>query len=152
VKTKNILLVENNNDDATLARLAFKRGSFSNNLIIVRDGAEALEYLFGTGGYQDRDSACVPDIILLDLKMPRLNGFEVLRRIRADERTRTVPVIILSSSLEPQDLRKGYDLGANSYIRKPLDFNEFIEVVKNLETYWFVINQMPPRELGGRVS
>ena len=152
MKPKNILLVENNNDDATLAQLAFKKGSFTSNLIIVRDGAEALEYLFGTGSYQGRDAACVPDIILLDLKMPKLSGFEVLRRVRSDERTRMVPVIILSSSLEPQDLRKGYDLGANSYIRKPLDFTEFIDVVRNLETYWFVINQLPPHEAGGKVS
>lgn len=152
VKPKNILLVENNADDATLARLAFKKGNFTSALTIVRDGAEALEYLFGKGNYAPAEADCVPDIILLDLKMPKMNGFDVLRRIRADERTRLVPVIILSSSLEPQDLRQGYDLGANSYIRKPLDFTEFIDIIRHLENYWFVVNQLPPREAGGRVS
>jgi two-component system, response regulator len=142
---KIILLVEDNPDDVALTLRAFKKNNIVNELIVVRDGAEALDYLFGTGQYQGRDLSVMPQLILLDLKLPKIDGLEVLRRLRADERTRLLPVVILTSSKEEQDLVNGYELGANSYIRKPVNFTGFSEAVRQLNLYWLVLNEAPPK-------
>ncbi len=140
-----ILLVEDNPDDEALTLRALKKNNIANNIIVVRDGVEALEFLFCAGAYADRDPCEQPQVVLLDLKLPKVDGLEVLRRIRADEGTRLLPVVILTSSKEEQDLIKGYSLGANSYVRKPVDFNRFIEAVRQLGMYWLVLNEPPPR-------
>lgn len=140
-----ILLIEDNPDDEALTLRALKKNNIANKIIITRDGVEALEFLFCTGAYTDRDPCEQPQVVLLDLKLPKLDGLEVLRRIRANERTRLLPVVILTSSREEQDLIKGYSLGANSYVRKPVDFNQFVEAVRQLGMYWLVINESPPR-------
>jgi CheY-like chemotaxis protein len=142
---KVILLVEDNPDDEKLTVRALKKSNIANEVMIARDGAEALDYLFGTGPHAGRDTNHQPTLILLDLKLPKIDGQEVLRRIRADERTKRLPVVILTSSIEEQDLAKGYDGGANSYIRKPVDFTQFTEVVRQLGMYWLVLNQTPPK-------
>ena len=144
-----ILLVEDNADDEALTLRALKRANISNPIVIARDGVEALDYLFGTGAHAGRDTRDVPQIVLLDLKLPRIDGLEVLRRVRADERTRLLPVVILTSSDEDRDRLKGYELGANSYVRKPVDFNQFAEAVRQLGLYWLLLNQPPPRSRGG---
>ena len=138
-----ILLVEDNPDDVELTMRAFRKNNIANDIIVVRDGAEALDYLFGSGAYADRDTSDVPRIILLDLKLPKLNGLQVLERLRADERTKLTPVIILTSSKEEQDLIRGYQSGANSYVRKPVDFNQFVEAVRHIGLYWLLINESP---------
>ncbi len=138
-----ILLVEDNPDDVELTLRAFRKNKIANNTVIVRDGAEALDYLFGTGTYADRDTSDAPRIVLLDLKLPKLNGLQVLERLRADERTKLTPVVILTSSKEEQDLIRGYKSGANSYVRKPVDFNQFVEAVRNIGLYWLLINESP---------
>ncbi len=140
-KNHTILLVEDNPDDEELTRLAFKECKFANELIVVRDGQEALDYLFATDKYSGRDICDQPQVVLLDLKLPKVGGLEVLRRIRADERTKFLPVVILTSSKHEQDLVAGYSLGTNSYIQKPVDFNQFIEVVRQLGMYWLVLNE-----------
>jgi two-component system, response regulator len=140
---KMILLVEDNPDDEDLTIRALKKNNVTNSLVVARDGVEALDFLFGTGAYAGRDTAVVPGLVLLDLKLPKIDGLEVLRRIRADERTRRMPVTVLTSSKEEQDLIKSYDLGANSYIRKPVDFNQFTEAVRQLGMYWLMLNEMP---------
>jgi two-component system response regulator len=147
--TKIILLVEDNPDDEALTLRALVKNNVVNKIVVVRDGVEALEYLFGTGAYAGRDTSAMPQVILLDLKLPKLDGLEVLRRLRADPRTELLPVIILTSSREEQDLIKGYKLGANSYIRKPVDFPQFAEAIRQLKLYWLVINEPPPNR-GGR--
>src|SRR2546421_3057041 len=136
--TKVILLVEDNQDDEELALLAFRKSNIANEVVVARDGAEALDYLFGTGAHAGRDAAVTPQVVLLDLKLPKLDGLEVLRRLRADERTRFLPVVILTSSNEDRDLFEGYRSGANSYIRKPVDFAQFTEAVRQLGLYWLV--------------
>lgn len=141
---KTILLVEDNQDDEELALLAFKKGSLANDVVVARDGVEALDYLFATGSFAGRDPAGLPQMVLLDLKLPKIDGLEVLRRIRADSRTRRLPVIILTSSREDEDVIRGYDLGVNSYVRKPVDFNLFVEAVRQLQLYWLVVNEAPP--------
>jgi two-component system, response regulator len=141
---KIILLVEDNQDDEELALLAFKKGQVANEVVVARDGVEALDYLFGTGSYAGRDVSALPQLMLLDLKLPKLDGLEVLRRIRADRRTSRLPIVILTSSREEEDLIKGYDLGANSYVRKPVDFAQFTEALRQLEVYWLVLNESPP--------
>jgi two-component system response regulator len=140
-----ILLVEDNPDDEALTLRALKKNNIGNELFVVRDGAEALEFLFCTGAYADRDPRRKPEVILLDLKLPKVDGLEVLRRIRGEESTSLLPVVILTSSKEEQDRINGYKLGANSYVRKPVDFNQFIEAVRQLGLYWLVLNEAPPK-------
>ena len=145
MENKMILLVEDNPDDEALTLRALKKSNIMNKVVVARDGAEALDFLFCTGTYADRDPNNKPQVILLDLKLPKVDGLEVLRHIRADERTRLLPVVILTSSKEEQDMIKGYSLGANSYVRKPVDFNQFVESVRQLGLYWLILNEAPPR-------
>jgi len=139
-----ILLVEDNPDDVELTKRALKIHNIANEVIVARDGVEALDYLFATGAYAGRDTTVTPQLVLLDLKLPKVDGLEVLRRLRTDERTMFLPVVILTSSKEEQDLVNGYKLHANSYIRKPVDFNQFSEAVRQLGLYWLVLNEPPP--------
>ena len=139
-----ILLVEDNPDDEALTLRALRKANVGNDVAIVRDGAEALDFLFGTGAHAGRDISMLPQVVLLDLKLPKIDGLEVLRRIRADGRTRVLPVVILTSSDEEQDRIQGYALGANSYVRKPVEFAQFAEAVRQLGLYWLVLNQPPP--------
>ncbi len=145
METPVILLVEDNPDDEALTLRALRRANVGNDIVVARDGVDALEYLFGTGAYAGRDTSDLPQVVLLDLKLPRIDGLEVLRRVRADERTRLLPVVILTSSNEERDRIDGYKLGANSYVRKPVDFNEFVDAVRQLGLYWLLLNQPPPR-------
>ena len=145
MEDKMILLVEDNQDDEALTLRVLKKNNIGNNVFVVRDGAEALDFLFCTGAYSDRDPREMPQMILLDLKLPKIDGLEVLRRLRADERTRKLPIVILTSSNEEQDLIEGYKNGANSYVRKPVDFEQFVEAVRQLGLYWLVLNEAPPR-------
>ncbi|MFZ1979364.1 MAG: response regulator [Bacteroidota bacterium] len=148
MKNKTILLVEDNPDDVALTLRAFKKNNIANEIIVAGDGPEALDYLFGTGKYIKRDMNSMPAVVLLDLKLPKLDGLEVLERIRADDRTKFLPVVILTSSKEEQDILGSYSLGANSYIRKPVDFNKFVDAVRQLELYWMVLNEQPPFKSG----
>lgn len=140
---KVILLVEDNPDDEALTHRALKKNNIGNEVVVARDGAEALDYLFGTGVYEGRDLSTMPQVVLLDLKLPKIDGLDVLRRMRADERTKLLPVVVLTSSGEQQDLVDSYGYGANSYIRKPVDFAQFIEAVRQLGLYWLVLNETP---------
>ena len=140
-----ILLVEDNPDDVELTLRSLRKNNISNEVVVVRDGAEALEYIFATGAYAGRDTSVMPAVILLDLKLPKVDGLEVLRRLRADERTKLLPTVIVTSSKEEKDLISGYSLGANSYVRKPVDFVQFSEAVKQLGLYWLLLNEPPPR-------
>jgi len=142
---RNILLVEDNESDVDLTRRALARNRIANELKVVNDGQAALDFLFGEGVHAGRDTSQVPALILLDLKLPKLDGIEVLGRLRADARTRRVPVVILTSSKEQDDLAAGYDGGANSYIRKPVDFHAFVEAIRQIGLYWLVLNEQPPR-------
>ena len=142
--TKIILLVEDNPDDEELTRIALKKSHIANELVVARDGAEALDYLLGTGAYAGRDLSVMPTVALLDLKLPKVDGLEVLKCLRATEHTRRLPVVILTSSKEQQDVIESYNLGANSYIRKPVDFKQFLEATKQLGLYWLVLNEPPP--------
>jgi two-component system response regulator len=142
--TKTILLVEDNADDEMLTLRALKKNNIQTEIVVARDGVEALDYLFATGTHANRDSGITPHLILLDLNLPRINGLEVLKRIRADIRTQLLPIVILTSSLEDQDRLSGYGLGANSYIRKPVDFNQFVEAVRQLHMYWLILNEPAP--------
>ena len=144
-ETRTILLVEDDPDDVELTLRAFGKNNISNDVVIARDGVEALDYLFGTGAYAERDTQIMPVFVLLDLKLPRIDGHEVLRQIREDERTKLLPVIILTSSNEEKDVLNGYLLGANSYIRKPVDFRQFSEAVRQLGLYWLILNEPAPR-------
>ena len=139
-----ILLVEDNPDDVDLTLRAFRKSKIANEIVIARDGVEALDYLFATGPHAGRDSNSLPQLVLLDLKLPRLDGLQVLERIRGNPKTRLLPVVILTSSTEEPDLLTGYSLGANSYIRKPVDFQEFVVAVRRLGLYWLLLNQPPP--------
>lgn len=145
MEEKIILLVEDNPDDVELTLRAFKKCNIANEVVVARDGVEALDYLFGTGAYAGRDLSVMPAVVLLDLKLPRIDGLEVLRRLRADERTRFLPVVVLTSSNEDQDVVNSYQLGANSYIRKPVDFVQFIDAVRQLGIYWLLLNEAPPK-------
>jgi two-component system response regulator len=145
MSAKVILLVEDNPDDEELALLAFKKNNVANEIVVARDGAAALDYLFGAGA-PAAEAPELPQVMLLDLKLPKVDGLEVLQRVRADSRTRMLPVVILTSSREDRDLVESYHLGANSYVRKPVDFTQFVEAVKHLQLYWMVLNEAaPPR-------
>ena len=145
---KTILLVEDNPDDEALTLRAFQKNNILNPVVVARDGVEALDYLFGTGLYAGRDTREQPQVVLLDLKLPKLDGLEVLRRLRSDPRTQLLPVVILTTSNEERDIMSSYELGANSYIRKPVDFDEFMEAVRQLGLYWLVLNVPPPARVG----
>jgi len=138
---KIILLVEDNPDDEELALMAFEQSEIVNKVVVVRDGAEALDYLFGTGRHINRDLSNMPAVVLLDLKLPKIDGLEVLRRLRADQRTNFIPVVVLTTSNEEQDLINSYKLGCNSYVRKPVDFTEFINAARQLGLYWLGLNE-----------
>lgn len=140
--SKSILLVEDNPDDEELTVVALKKSHIANEVVVARDGEEALDYLFATGPHAG--SVFMPAVILLDLKLPKIDGLEVLRRLRANERTRRIPVVVLTSSKEQEDVVESYNLGANSYVRKPVDFDQFLEASKQLGLYWLVLNEPPP--------
>jgi CheY-like chemotaxis protein len=144
MKNKIILLVEDNPNDVELTKRALKKNNLLNEVVVAEDGVEALDYLFGTGEYEGKDKMPLPTLILLDLKLPRVDGLEVLREIRQNPRTKLLPVVVLTSSKEDQDLINSYNLGANSYIRKPVDFKQFTEAVQSLGLYWLVLNELPP--------
>jgi two-component system response regulator len=144
IKDKIILLIEDNPDDAALTLRALENNNIKNDVVVVHDGAEALDYLFGAGSYAGRDLTIMPQLTLLDLKLPKVDGLEVLRRVRANELTRLLPVVILTSSNEEQDRINGYGLGANSYVRKPIDFGQFIDAVRHLGLYWLSLNEPAP--------
>jgi two-component system, response regulator len=144
IENKTILLVEDNSSDVELTRRALLKEHITNEIIVAEDGQEALDYMFGEGSYEGRDITQQPSLILLDINLPIVDGLEVLRRLRADPRTHRQLIVILTSSKEEQDLLKSYDLGVNSYIRKPVDFNQFAEAIKYLGIYWLVINEPPP--------
>lgn len=144
MEDKTILLVEDNPDDEALTLRALKKNRILNEVIVAHDGAEALDYLFGTGAYEGRDVTALPAVVLLDLKLPKVDGLEVLRQLRADQTTRLLPVVILTSSKEERDVTSGYALGANSYIRKPVDFGKFTEAIRQVGLYWLVLNEPPP--------
>ena len=137
-----IFLVEDNADDEALTLRALKKNNISNQVIVARDGAEALEFLFAEGKYSDRDMTIQPQVMLLDLNLPKIDGLNVLKRLRSDVRTRLIPVVILTSSKEEQDIVEGYSLGANSYVRKPVDFNDFSEAIRQLGLYWLILNEV----------
>ncbi len=142
-----ILLVEDNPDDAELTIRALRKNNITNEIVRAEDGVVALDYLFGTGQFAGRDASELPELVLLDLKLPRLDGLDVLRRIREDRRTRFLPVVILTSSNEERDRMRGYELGANSYVQKPVDFQQFLEAARQLGLYWLVLN-VPPVHTG----
>src|SRR5229473_1430407 len=144
MEDKTILLVEDNADDEKLTLRALKKNNILNEVVVARDGAEALDYLLGTGAYAGRNLRFMPQVVLLDLKLPKLDGLEVLRRVRADDRTKLLPIAILTSSNEEADRIHGYGLGANSYVRKPVDFNQFSEAACQLGLYWLVLNEPVP--------
>ena len=141
MNSKEILLVDDNPDDVALTLRALKKSKVANDVVVARDGVEALDYVFGTGAHAGRNTRAQPQVILLDIKMPRMDGLEVLRRLRADARTRHIPVVMLTSSKEDRDLIESYDRGANSFVRKPVDFLEFVEAVQSLNVYWLVVNE-----------
>jgi two-component system response regulator len=140
-----ILLVEDNQDDEVLTLRAFRKLNIRNPVVVARDGAEALDYLFGRGPYQGRDTSTQPQVVLLDMHLPKLDGLAVLRHIRQDERTRMVPVVMLTSSNEERDVTGSYQLGVNSYVRKPVDITSFVDAVRQLGVYWLLLNELPPR-------
>lgn len=147
-----LLLVEDNPNDEELTLLAFERNKITNPVVVAHDGEEALDYLFGAGQYEGRDTENQPQVIILDLKLPKVDGLEVLRRIRSDERTRYIPVVILTSSKEERDLIEAYNLGTNAYVRKPVDFSQFTDAVKELGLFWLLLNECPGRRRIREVS
>ena len=147
MNNKSILVVEDNPDDEALTLRALKKNNIANEVVVARDGAEALDYLFATGPHANRDLSVMPALILLDLNLPKVEGLEVLRRLRTDPRTKLIPVVILTSSKEEQDIASGYELGCNSYVNKPVDFTQFVQAAGNLGMYWLVLNELPPRRI-----
>jgi two-component system response regulator len=145
---RTILLVEDNPDDEALTLRALQKNNIRNEVVVAHDGAEAIDYLFGTGTFTGRNIEVLPQVVLLDLKLPKLDGLSVLRKLRADPRTKLLPIVILTSSIEEQDRLSGYDLGANSYVRKPVDFNQFIEAIRHLGLYWLILNEPVPARRG----
>ena len=143
MKNKIVLLVEDNPDDEALTVRALRKNHLSNEIIVARDGQEALDFMFGQGAYADRDTSVLPQVILLDLKLPKVDGLQVLEQLRANPKTRHVPIVILTSSSQEQDMIRGYDLGANSFVRKPVDFEQFLEAARQLGLYWLVLNEVP---------
>ena len=144
MENKVILLVEDNPDDEALTLRALRKNNIRNEVVVARDGSEAIDYLFGTGVFAGRDLSTMPQVILLDLKLPKVDGFEVLNRVRASESTKLLPVVILTTSNEDQDRIRGYGLGANSFVRKPVEFDKFIEAVRQLGLYWLIVNEPAP--------
>jgi len=142
---KMILVVEDNPDDEEMTLRSLKRAKIANEIAVARDGNEALEFIFGEGVHQGRDLARMPALIVLDLKLPKLDGYDVLKRLRSDERTRRIPVVVLTSSSEDEDMLRSYDSGANSYVRKPVEFNAFADAVTQLGIYWLLLNQQAPK-------
>lgn len=142
---KLIMVVEDNPDDEELTLRALRQGKVANEIVVTRDGAEALDFMFGTGKYQGRDLSKMPAVILLDLKLPKLSGLDVLQRLRADQRTKLVPVVVLTSSSEEEDMLRSYQFGANSYVRKPVEFGAFVNSVSQLGVYWALLNESLPR-------
>jgi two-component system, response regulator len=142
--SKIILLVEDNASDEKLTVLAFKKCGISNEVVVMRDGADALDYIFATGKHAGREAGLLPTVVLLDLKLPRIDGLEVLRRVRADERTKLLPVIVLTASKEEEDVLRSYTLGANAYVRKPVEFVAFVEAAKTLGLFWLLLNESAP--------
>lgn len=147
MKNKLILLVEDDARDEALTLRAIEKSHIANKVVVTRDGVEALDYLFGTGEYAGRDTTNMPQLIMLDLKLPKLDGMQVLRQLRDDERTKRLPIVVFTSSSEQEDMIRSYDLGANSYVRKPVDFEQFMEATKQLGLYWLVLNEAPPTAL-----
>jgi two-component system, response regulator len=145
---KSVLLIEDNSSDEKLTLRAFKKAKIANDVHVVRDGAEALEYLFATGAYAGRDPSALPTVTLLDLNLPRVSGLQVLRRMREEERTKHLPVVILTSSKEEEDIARGYELGANAYVRKPVDFAEFVQAAQTLGLFWLLLNEPAPSRRG----
>lgn len=143
---KTILLVEDNPDDVDLTLRAFKKSNLKNRIVVAYDGEEALDYLFSTGRFKKNPADSFPAVVLLDLKLPKIDGLEVLKRLRSNDKTRLLPVVILTSSVEEHDMVSGYELGANSYLRKPVDFNKFIDAIQQLGLYWLVLNEPPPQK------
>ena len=139
-----LMLVEDNTDDEELTLLAFEQNSIPSEVVVAHDGVEALDYLFGTGMYANRDLSIMPALILLDLQLPKINGLEVLQRLRANNRTKLIPVVVLTTSNEQQDLITSYSLGCNSYIRKPVDYDQFLAALQQLGMYWLILNEPPP--------
>jgi two-component system, response regulator len=148
MKPKIILLVEDNSDDVALTLDAFQHCNIANRVVVARDGPAALDYVFCTGEHRLRERHLDPAVVLLDLNLPKINGLEVLRLIRAEPRTKRLPIVVLTSSKEEQDIVASYDLGANSYIRKPVDFDRFLTAVQQLGLYWLLLNEAPPQEVG----
>jgi CheY-like chemotaxis protein len=144
-----ILLVEDNPDDVELTRMALEETHLTNRLVVVRDGVEALDWLYCTGTHAERAPCLIPSLVLLDLKLPKMSGLQVLQHLRGDDRTRRLPVVVLTSSKEEQDIIRSYNLGANSYIQKPVDYTQFLEAIRQLGVYWMVLNEPPPAGAGG---
>jgi two-component system response regulator len=150
IRSRIILLVEDNPNDVKLTMSAFEKSNVSNEIVVVGDGEEAIDYLFARGRHAGRDSEAMPEVILLDMKLPKIDGLGVLKRLRADERTRRLPVVMLTSSKEERDVTSSYNLGANSFVRKPVDFAEFIDAARHLGLYWLEMNEPPPRRESGK--
>jgi two-component system response regulator len=146
MKNKVILVVEDNPRDEALTLRALKKSNVVNDVVVVRDGVEALDYIFGTGAHEGRDTSVLPQMVLLDLKLPKVDGLEVLNKLRSEERTRRLPVVVFTSSSEEEDMVKSYNLGANSYVRKPVEFDQFLEATKQLGIYWLLLNEVPATE------
>ena len=152
MSSRTILLIEDNPSDVALTQRALEKARIVNHLVVAEDGREALDYLFGVGAFAGRDACDTPLLTLMDLKLPKVSALDLLRHIRSDPRTRRIPVVILTSSNEEQDIATGYDLGVNSYIRKPVDFHQFSHIMEQLTLYWLLLNEPPPKAVGGQAN